>query len=420
MFKRLFAPLLATMLVAAGLGGTALLAAPAGASDIATVPDFSVCPPVGLDTSGCGIVIVINANGLPTIYDNPDSGPYDGTDDTLVGVQNNSGQSIASLPIAGEDIFGFDGDGLCTFVACDYPNPTTYEGPNTSFTIVDDSDGSVDFTGGLAAGASAYFSLENVVTSSSLFVDVPIQASGVTATTTVGFSGTVANFTYANTSETAAGFSATIDWGDGTDASAGVVSGTAPNFSVSGTHTFASTGAKLVTVTIVRLANPSNEAVAQSAFTVVANCTAGQPCSPTLTVPGVETSQVVTVGGGSVSQSAGNDPSFTCGGDTFLHLPLVVTLTSSISSQLPKLVIATIDKSKVGNNAAARFHICYGGGAAFTDLNGNPVPAGGSGLLPFCVAGKRLNPPPCELPSVKLNGSVVEAFLTPGSDPKYH
>ncbi len=421
MFKRVFASVLTTIFVGAGLAGTALLVAtPAGASSAVTAPDFSICPPVGLDTSGCGVVIVINPNGLPTIYNNPNGGPYDGADDSLVGVQNSSGQSIASLPLTGADIFGFDGDGLCTFVTCDYPNPTTYEGPSTSFTVVDASDGSVNFTGGLAAGAAAYFSLENVVTSSSLFVDVPIVATGVTAATTVGFSGTVANFTYTFTGETAAGFSATIDWGDGSPTSAGVVSGSAPNFSVAGTHTFASTGSKTVTITIVKLDNPSNQAVAQSAFTVTPACTAGQTCAATLSVPGVETSQVVTLGGGSVSQSAGQDPSFTCGADTFLHMPLVVTLTSSSTSQVPKLVFATIDKSQVGGNAASRFHICYGGGAAFTDLNGNAVPAGGSGLLPFCVAGKRLNPPPCELPSVKLNGSVVETFLTPGSDPKYH
>jgi hypothetical protein len=37
---------------------------------------------------------------------------------------------------------------------------TTYEGPNTSFSIVDENHGTVNFTGGLAPGASTYFSLK--------------------------------------------------------------------------------------------------------------------------------------------------------------------------------------------------------------------------------------------------------------------
>lgn len=418
MIKRLLTGAFAAVLIGGGLAGTAALAATGvGAAAAPTVPDFSICPPVRAYTGGCNTVIVINASGSPTVYENPaEPGHYDGIEDTLVGVQNVSGRTIDSLPLSGKDIFGFEGDGLCQFIACDYPHPTTYEGPNTTFTIVDPDNGSVNFTGGLAAGATAYFSLESFVTSSSLILDAPILATGVTATTTVGFSGTVANFTY-DGNATADGFTATIDWGNGGSTSAGVVSGTAPNFAVSGTHTFAATGTYTVTVTIQRHANPTNQAVATSTFTVTPACATA--CVETLTIPGVQSSQVIALGATNVSQSAGQDPGFGCS-DTFLHTPLVVTVTSSGGSRWPKLVAATVDKSQVAGNAVSRFHICYGRGAAFTDLYGNPVPAGGTGLLPFCTSGRHLSPPPCELPSFKLKGNVVEPFLTPGSDPKYH
>ncbi|MBI3646844.1 MAG: hypothetical protein HY233_12895, partial [Acidobacteriales bacterium] len=43
---------------------------------------------------------------------------------------------------------------------------------------------------------------------------------------------------------------ATISWGDGTANSTGTVTGTAPDFTVSGTHTFASGGTKTITVSV--------------------------------------------------------------------------------------------------------------------------------------------------------------------------
>ena len=42
-------------------------------------------------------------------------GPYDGVEDTLVGVQNNTSAVISSFNITSSGIFGFGGDGICTF-----------------------------------------------------------------------------------------------------------------------------------------------------------------------------------------------------------------------------------------------------------------------------------------------------------------
>ena len=55
------------------------------------------------------------------------------------------------------------------------------------------------------------------------------------------FSGTVANFVDSNLADTAATFSPTVQWGDGTS-SASIVAGSAGSFSVSGAHTYTTPG----------------------------------------------------------------------------------------------------------------------------------------------------------------------------------
>ena len=43
-------------------------------------------------------------------------GPYDGSDDTLFGIQNDTSQTVSSVSIASHvQIYGFDGDGICHY-----------------------------------------------------------------------------------------------------------------------------------------------------------------------------------------------------------------------------------------------------------------------------------------------------------------
>uniref|UniRef100_Q01P83 Peptidase C39-like domain-containing protein n=1 Tax=Solibacter usitatus (strain Ellin6076) TaxID=234267 RepID=Q01P83_SOLUE len=119
------------------------------------------CPHIGADTS-CGILIVITDQGI-SVQQDPTQGPFDGVEDTLVGVQNNSSKRVMSLPLtASQAIFSFDGDGLCAFVTCTWPHPYSYEGPITNFSSINaaGTSGIVNFVGGLAAGDFTYFSLE--------------------------------------------------------------------------------------------------------------------------------------------------------------------------------------------------------------------------------------------------------------------
>ena len=61
------------------------------------------------------------------------------------------------------------------------------------------------------------------------------------ATDTLALTGTVATFSALGDDVPASAFKATIDWGDGTT-STGMISGTAPSFTVIGTHTYAEDG----------------------------------------------------------------------------------------------------------------------------------------------------------------------------------
>ena len=157
-----------------------------GAGPTPPTAPFTQCPAIGADTS-CGILIIVNPGGVLTILDDPSQPAYENSEDTLVGVQNNSGAPLAALPLSsGLDIFGFDADGICTVnphpVGCPF-GPTGYEGPNTSFTVADAFHGTVNFTGGLANGASAYFGLEEALTAQS-FTPKP-QFSGYSTGTDV-------------------------------------------------------------------------------------------------------------------------------------------------------------------------------------------------------------------------------------------
>jgi hypothetical protein len=73
---------------------------------------YSQCPPVFHDT-GCQFLVTVTSGG-ETIAEDPSQGPYEASDDALVGVQNNSSTPITSIHLSAEDeLFGFDEDGIC-------------------------------------------------------------------------------------------------------------------------------------------------------------------------------------------------------------------------------------------------------------------------------------------------------------------
>ena len=132
---------------------------------------FYECPGVNYDSS-CGILVYVTDHGA-TVVSNPAQGPYDGGDDTLVGVLNASSRPINSLSLVSTTgAFDFDGDGICAYsgwagsAQC-YYGPTGYEGPGTQLSGSGNS-GSVAFTNTLTPGGSAYFGLENALSAATL------------------------------------------------------------------------------------------------------------------------------------------------------------------------------------------------------------------------------------------------------------
>ena len=136
-----------------------------------TSPPFTEAPPIAYDTNGAEFLIIIEPNGGVQVLTDTNEGPYDDIDDTLVAVLNLSSTPIAALPLQSpNDIFGFDGDGICTMTnapnGCPF-GPTGYEGPGVTYTNI-----SADTTAGLVVfnppipplNGTAYFGLEDALT----------------------------------------------------------------------------------------------------------------------------------------------------------------------------------------------------------------------------------------------------------------
>jgi hypothetical protein len=139
---------------------------------------------IGLDTGPGEIITVTN---IGATVSSTGQGPYDGSDDTYIGVLNNSSSAISSLTLScgSNGCFGFDGDGIdrgsylnITANASD-KSSGGYGGPNAYFTttggtpIVSTNAGTgvVHFLTAIAGnGGTSFFSLEEALTSASFSV----------------------------------------------------------------------------------------------------------------------------------------------------------------------------------------------------------------------------------------------------------
>jgi hypothetical protein len=198
-------------------GAAALWAAPSAQAV------FSQCPPVDAD-AGCQFLVTVTAAG-PSVAADATQGPYETSDDSLIGVQNASANAITALPLAaaGTTLFGFEADGLCNpgkgplapgcvpvpgsppgttceaqGVSCSFPPPATeppnysdggsvgapwpngdkqsgYEGPTSWFSGIspDTSGGTVNFSPPIQPGGSSYFSLESPPSAAAIQVGTP-------------------------------------------------------------------------------------------------------------------------------------------------------------------------------------------------------------------------------------------------------
>ena len=127
-----------------------------------------ICPAVGVATD-CGVQINILAQSggvvtsASTVAGPAGNGnPYDGIEDTLVGITNTTNATVNSITLTSTSgAFGFDNDGPCAFGVSSSCGATGYEGAGAvTFSNNTGTSLTVNFTGGLAAGASTWFALE--------------------------------------------------------------------------------------------------------------------------------------------------------------------------------------------------------------------------------------------------------------------
>jgi hypothetical protein len=152
-----------------------LISVAAGALAFSSAASAVTFPGFGQDTGGPALLITLNSDGTTTLAATGESPTYDGSDDTYIGVINNSGQTINSLSLSStNDIFGFDGDGIDTYGAPSNTTDTTgYGGPHGYFTNIvlgATETGDVNFLGGIANGGSDYFSLEEALSTANFTV----------------------------------------------------------------------------------------------------------------------------------------------------------------------------------------------------------------------------------------------------------
>ncbi len=162
-----------TMVAGAALAGPAFAGAAGGACP--TVLGNGPFGAGGLGTAtDCNLTITFGANGAITTTTGPGAqSNYEGNEDALIGVVNNSGHTLTSFNISSTtDIFGFDGDGIDLYAGISpvagNPDTSGYGGPLGFFTNIVGDTGTVNFAGGLANGASTYFSLEEPINISAL------------------------------------------------------------------------------------------------------------------------------------------------------------------------------------------------------------------------------------------------------------
>ena len=145
-------------------------------------------PDVGADIGGPALILTVNAGNTQVVTNGPNAGtPYDGVEDTYIGLVNNTGAILTQVTITAPSnigVFGFDSDGIgsnasvayCVGAACgvqQYGTPngsdnTGYGGPIGFFDTFSFGDGTsatndtaiLHLVGGLAIGGTTWFSLE--------------------------------------------------------------------------------------------------------------------------------------------------------------------------------------------------------------------------------------------------------------------
>jgi len=200
------------------------------ASATTTVPPFTECPAVGYGLT-CALVVNVTNTGTQILSDptggtkpnDPVLGAYDGVEDTLIGLVNDSTAPVSMVNLSSTlTAFAFDDDGVCQdpnstshlagpvppcgstiVMGTNYDNgrypdkdntidKTGYGGPDGYFTNISPNlkTGTINFITAIPPGGTTYFSLEEKLTAS-VFCQDSITLSPLTSSYTIGGTATV-------------------------------------------------------------------------------------------------------------------------------------------------------------------------------------------------------------------------------------
>jgi hypothetical protein len=181
-------------------------------------------------------------------------------------------------------------DALTTAVASDFMATINWGDATSSAGTVSGGGGSFQVSGTHTYATTGNFPVmvtlsddppgtatATVTSTARVAAGLSVVASDFSIPEGTAFNGQVATFSDADTSRTAASFTALIDWGDGTS-SAGTVTGSSGSFTVSGQHTYADEGSFAFTVTVTEIAPAGATASGSGTATVTeADVLSGTP-----------------------------------------------------------------------------------------------------------------------------------------------
>ena len=240
------------------------------ATDTVSHPTCGVDPGTGL--SACGeAYVLISGSAIVIISGSISLTPLDDTNPTGTDHTVTAHVSSGTTPLVGQVVtFTVTGQNAGAVGTCIPASCKSDASGNVSFTY-HDSNGAGDDTI-KASFIDANGSLQSATAQKHWVapLEEPITAAGSPVAATEGalFTGTVATINDPTPTSTAAEYTASIDWGDGSPVAAGTVLGSGGSFTVYGTHTYAEEGSYTVTTTVSDVDTPTNGATATSTATV--------------------------------------------------------------------------------------------------------------------------------------------------------
>jgi hypothetical protein len=183
-------------------------------------------------------------------------------------------------------------DTLATAVASDLTATIDWGDATTSAGTVSGGGGTFQVSGTHTYASAGSFPVQvtlsddapgtataSVTSTAQVAAGLAVVASNFTIPESTPFNGQVATFSDTDTTKTAASFTASIVWGDGTT-SAGTITGSSGVFSVTGQHTYADEGSFTFTVTVTETGAGGATASGMGTATVTeADVLAGTPAS---------------------------------------------------------------------------------------------------------------------------------------------